>query len=377
MAATRTEVGEASILRPCLRRLLILALLLPLFARGTYGSSGFRFPAATREIAHRAVLRTVERAAAAAVVCLPRPSSAATADAALRTLPPCDDAVSLLRGPSGREVVLIGTAHISEQSAALVRETIRLLRPDVVMIELDPKRIGRVDSQQQLIDAGFLLPPGTALPETDSLLPQERSASLSPLAGMFDLFRRVRETAGGILVGKVLQSFYKSIENLGFEAGGEFKAAVEEGRAGGAKILLGDRDVDITLQRLALAFQATDPKALDRLAARVEETNRESMGAVDDSVFRDKEQLARYVERMKQRNVLSNILGAVREEAPAIYGALIGERDSFMAESVASAPAKVLVGVVGIAHVAGIERCLAERHQFRLLRNNCPASAKQ
>ena len=361
-----------------LRRLPLLALLvIGLLAESAFGS-GVRLPSSGRDLATRALLRTAERAAAAAaVVCMPRPSSAATVDSALRTLPPCDDAVSLLRGPAGNDVVLIGTAHISEQSAALVRETIRLLSPDVVMIELDPKRIGRVDSQQQLIDAGFLLPPGTAVPETSSPLPQERSASLSPLAGMFDLFRRVREAAGGILVGKVLQSFYKSIENLGFEAGGEFKAAVEEGRACGAKILLGDRDVDITLQRLALAFQATDPKALDRLASRVEETNRESMGAVDDSVFREKEQLARYVERMKQRNVLSNILGAVREEAPAIYGALIGERDAFMAESAASARAKVLVGVVGIAHVAGIERCLAERHQYRLLRNNCPVTAQR
>lgn len=34
---------------------------------------------------------------------------------------------------------------------------------------------------------------------------------------------------GGALLGRVLSEFYKSVEKLGFVAGGEFKAAVEEG----------------------------------------------------------------------------------------------------------------------------------------------------
>ena len=36
-------------------------------------------------------------------------------------------------------------------------------------------------------------------------------------------------TVGGALLGRVLSEFYKSVEKLGFVAGGEFKAAVEEG----------------------------------------------------------------------------------------------------------------------------------------------------
>jgi pheromone shutdown protein TraB len=44
------------------------------------------------------------------------------------------------------------------------------------------------------------------------------------------------------------------VEKLGFVAGGEFKAAVEEARRLGAPVLLGDRDVDVTLQRLVAAL---------------------------------------------------------------------------------------------------------------------------
>ena len=54
---------------------------------------------------------------------------------------------------------MIGTAHISEESANLVRRTIRTIKPDVVMIELDPKRIGRVAGEtQSLQEAGSNLP---------------------------------------------------------------------------------------------------------------------------------------------------------------------------------------------------------------------------
>ena len=50
---------------------------------------------------------------------------------------------------------MIGTAHISEESANLVRRTIKTVKPDVVMIELDPKRIGKVvGSNQTLEEAG-------------------------------------------------------------------------------------------------------------------------------------------------------------------------------------------------------------------------------
>ncbi|CAM9665521.1 unnamed protein product, partial [Heterosigma akashiwo] len=53
-------------------------------------------------------------------------------------------AISHLRDPvTGKEIFLIGTAHISNTSAILVQETVRGVRPDVVMVELDASRIAR------------------------------------------------------------------------------------------------------------------------------------------------------------------------------------------------------------------------------------------
>ena len=41
----------------------------------------------------------------------------------------------------GREIILIGTAHISQASKELVRETIEAEKPDTICIELDEGRL--------------------------------------------------------------------------------------------------------------------------------------------------------------------------------------------------------------------------------------------
>ena len=54
----------------------------------------------------------------------------------------CDQAVShLLNVETGQNVYIVGTAHISSVSAALVRDTIRFVKPDKVMVELDSQRV--------------------------------------------------------------------------------------------------------------------------------------------------------------------------------------------------------------------------------------------
>jgi pheromone shutdown protein TraB len=169
-------------------------------------------------------------------------------------MPECSDSVTVFSDPDGREIVVIGTAHISEDSAELVGRTIRSIKPDVVMIELDPKRVGRV-GDQSLEEAGFDLPP------SDGYVPQaqmEKKKVNNFVTAFAGAMAGLAQQAAGALLGKALSQFYNSIEKLGFVAGGEFKAAVVEGKKVGARILLGDRDVDITLQHLAAALSETD-----------------------------------------------------------------------------------------------------------------------
>ena len=54
--------------------------------------------------------------------------------------PLCDEDVSVLRTAAGKQIVIVGTAHVSEESAQLVREVIQQVEPDTVMVELDKPR---------------------------------------------------------------------------------------------------------------------------------------------------------------------------------------------------------------------------------------------
>lgn len=47
-------------------------------------------------------------------------------------LPECSDSVTIFRNTGGKQIIMIGTAHISEESANLVRRTIKTVKPDVV-----------------------------------------------------------------------------------------------------------------------------------------------------------------------------------------------------------------------------------------------------
>lgn len=54
----------------------------------------------------------------------------------------CDQAVSrLVNANTAQEVYIVGTAHISAVSAELVRDTIRLVGPNKIMVELDSQRV--------------------------------------------------------------------------------------------------------------------------------------------------------------------------------------------------------------------------------------------
>ena len=55
----------------------------------------------------------------------------------------CDTAVSLWTNPQGRKVYILGTAHISSQSADVAGQLVRDVKPDAVFVELDAKRIGK------------------------------------------------------------------------------------------------------------------------------------------------------------------------------------------------------------------------------------------
>jgi hypothetical protein len=111
-------------------------------------------------------------------------------------------------------------------------------------------------------------------------------------------------------------------------------------------------------------------RAINRIAA-IEKAAGIDLADADSEIT--KETLNQFVEGVKEKNLLTNVMHAVRDEIPLVHAALVGERDVFMAEAIASSPGMNMVGVVGMAHMEGMENHLTQQKGFRVVKRNCPA----
>jgi pheromone shutdown protein TraB len=317
----------------------------------------------------------------------------------------CDATVSVWKQPNGRLVYLIGTAHISQVSADLAGQLVRDVRPDAVFVELDLKRVGALASVQpthalssattfdqegsnenndnknlistvspQVSSSSIIISTTPPSPEdTTSTAPADNSWSSG-------LKRRATQF-GAAVVGSAIQGMYQNMGKAGFEPGGEFAAAVREAQAIGATVVLGDQDVDLTLRRLTQALAATD---LNRLL-NDKELNRkmsdlfpgEAATPMLESSVNDpnayKDELSEFVERLKNRENVRNIMAQLQEVAPALARVMLTERDAYMAAGLNSLNQfDCIVAVMGLAHLDGVERNLM-RKGWGPVALRCPA----
>mmetsp|Transcript_4265 Transcript_4265/g.8351 ORF Transcript_4265/g.8351 Transcript_4265/m.8351 type:complete len:198 (+) Transcript_4265:2-595(+) len=182
--------------------------------------------------------------------------------------------------------------------------------------------------------------------------------------------------AGAKLVGESIKTMYSKLDSEGFKAGEEFVLAIREGLAINAAIVLGDRDVEVTLRRLTEALSKTDLKKLFSSDSDLEQSLNSLMPgggkgsyALSDSRSGDgskeavsKEQFKEFVETVKARENVRLVMSQLKATAPELYDAMVGERDAYMARGLATLDQfSTMVAVMGIAHVDGVESNLKER----------------
>jgi len=273
----------------------------------------------------------------------------------------CVDGVVVLEGTNKQSVILVGTAHISDQSALLVKDVIDLTKPNIIMIELDMKRLRLGDediSIEEYEKKGFIIPSETKN-YANAPRPAKASPSKSIIDRIFGPIVGIADNVAGNLVGGVIKNFYKSLESLGFTVGGEFDVAIQSAKKYDSKILLGDRDVDVTLDHLGRAIEATGLDAVQKALIDIDEfQKREGISLESES----KESLAVLVEKIKQKDVAQASEAIIKADLPLVYNALIGERDLFMSNAIAETvqPGQLLVSVVGLGHVEGMSNYLSQ-----------------
>jgi pheromone shutdown-related protein TraB len=230
------------------------------------------------------------------------------------TPPPDTDVHRLHLGD--REIVLVGTAHISRESTELVRRIIVGERPDRVCIELDEKRY-------------------------ESLARRKRWASLNLKEIIY------RKQLATLLTNLILASYQKKLgDQLGIRPGTELLEAARAAEEQGIEVKLCDRDVRVTMRR---AWHATPFFKKSYLLA-----------SLVASLFDDTEMSEEKLSELRQTDVLSELMQELGTALPELKRVLIDERDTFLSEMIKAAGGRKLVAVVGAGHVAGIRAALAE-----------------
>ena len=210
----------------------------------------------------------------------------------------------------GKQVVLVGTAHVSRDSVDLVRSVIEEMTPDTVCVELCESRAQSIRQKKSW---------------------QE-----------MDIVKVIKEKKSFLLLSNLmLASFQKRIAaRLEVAPGQEMIQAMDSADAVGAAIHLADRDIRTTLSRTWRGMGLWGKvKLLFQLIL--------SLGEVDEISEAD-------VEKMKQQDMLASILDEVGKSMPQVRMSLIDERDRYLTEKIRTAPGERVVAVVGAGHVPGI-----------------------
>ncbi len=216
---------------------------------------------------------------------------------------------------NGKKITLIGTAHVSRESARLVKEIIHEEKPDTVCVELCNSRLKSIrdnDNWRNMDIANVI---------------KEKKAML-------------------LLMNLMLASFQKKIaEKFDIKPGQEMINAVEAAEEEGATLIPADREIQVTLTRVWRSMGLWEKiKLMFQLML--------SMGSSDEITEEE-------IEQMKQEDLLQTLLADVKKSHPIMEKVLIAERDQFLAAKISNAPGNHIVAVVGAGHAPGIKKHLA------------------
>ena len=215
---------------------------------------------------------------------------------------------------SDKEIILVGTAHVSRDSVNLVERVILEEKPDTICVELCQSRYQALTENVRWQD--------------------------------MDIAAIIRDgKAFLLLTNLLLSSFQKKIaEKFGVRPGEEMIKAIDIATDTGAIIHLADREINVTLSRTWSAMSISSKvKLMGQILI--------SIGNTDDIDEED-------IERMKNDDALQTILADVGKAHPMIRKTLIDERDQYLCHKIRTAPGNKIVAVVGAGHVPGILKYL-------------------
>ncbi|MBN1413281.1 MAG: TraB/GumN family protein [Spirochaetales bacterium] len=209
-----------------------------------------------------------------------------------------------------REFIILGTAHVSKESVDEVDQLIREEKPDRVCIEIDESRYKSLTQKSTWSDLNI----------TDVL----------------------KQGKGFLLLANlVLASFQKRLGlDLGVKPGEEMMTAIKVSEELHIPFSFCDREIHVTLRR---AWSKTGFWGKNKMLA-----------ALISSALVKEKLSAEEIEKLKEKNVLENMMDELAEFLPSVKTVLIDERDRYLASKIFEAQGKKIVAVVGAGHMNGL-----------------------
>ncbi|NCB00936.1 MAG: TraB/GumN family protein [Spirochaetia bacterium] len=210
----------------------------------------------------------------------------------------------------GKEIILIGTAHVSHDSVDEVQQVIDEFLPDEICVELDN---GRYRSKTE--EKGW-----------ENL----------------DIKSVLKQNKGFLLLANLaLSSYQKKLGNkMGISPGDEIMKAAEIATERNIPLTLCDREIQTTFIRAW------------RLSSLWNKTK--LISSLLTAAFSKEEISDEDIESLKETNMLQSMLDEMAKELPTVKKVLIDERDQYLATSIYRSKGRRVVAVVGAGHAPGL-----------------------
>ena len=215
-----------------------------------------------------------------------------------------------------RDIILVGTAHISQVSKDLVHETIENESPDTVCVELDEGRLKSIQDPNRWKNT-----------DLRDVIKKKQLATL--------------------IANLVLGSYQKRMgAQTGVKPGSELKEAVDVANEKNIPIVLADRDIKITLRRTWACTPWYRKFSL--------------LGGLFASIFDKTEISEEELQKIKEKDALNSMMQEFGNTFPEVKQVLIDERDQFLASKIKNAQGNKVVAVIGAGHMRGIASIIEE-----------------
>lgn len=229
-----------------------------------------------------------------------------------------------------KEIILIGTAHVSRNSAQQVKEVIDAEQPDSVCIELDEQRYNSIQDKNKW--------------------------------KKMDIFKVIKEKKATLLLMNLAISSFQNrmADQMGIKAGQEMLQGIQSANDTGAQIVLADRNIQTTFARIwhGVGFSGKLKLLLE----------------IVYSIFSKDSITEEELEEMKKQDTIDAVLREFTTAFPQLKVPLIDERDQYLAQKIKEAPGKKIVAVLGAAHVPGVTKEIHKEQDLRRLSELPPKS---